>query len=265
MGVMVFEDLDLPGGVGAPPYVVEITLWGAGRPIVGKEVSTNQYIGGTYRPPIDSNGIWSAELVSNTDILPGGTTYRIVHNFGCDVYTTYISVPITGGPFDTQSIEVDAMNEVAPPILSIHASDLLLHGGGIELDYAELVTATVVTGGATGYGAVPGVVVTVPDVPRPVYLHGHSNLVQQSGGPTAGTLGLHPITAAPSYLAFFQLEGSIAQTMSTTVGPTLDVWARLPPHSGGDYVLTARGNSGNFTVVVNGSVLTKTFLRAIAA
>lgn len=262
--ITVMEDLDLPGS-GTPPALIEITLWGAGRPVVGREVSTGKYIAGTKRIVPNNDGIWSAELVSNLDIIPEGTTYQIKHLLGCDNIESYISVPITGGPFTPQQIEVDAMNSVAAPALSIHASDLLLHGGGIELDYADIVSDIVVTGTGSTYAAIPGLVVTVPDVARPVYLYGQVSLTQQSGGPTAATVALVAGTLATPGI-FASLDAETRNGLVTTVDQAAkaQLMVRLAPHSGGDYQMGARGNSSNFTVVVRASVLGRASIHAIA-
>lgn len=78
--------------------------------------------------------------------------------------------------------EWDGPGTVAP---NQHIGDNSLHGGGIELDSAEIGANTgnlAVT--ALSMTAVPGLVVTVPELLRPVYLHGHLNLRSSSASTT---------------------------------------------------------------------------------
>lgn len=138
---LVFEDKDLPGG-DAPTAAVNVTLWGAGQPITGRQISTGKIVTGTKRVDVDEDGYWELNLVPNVDIAPEGTTYRIDQLVGCDRYITFINVPVTGGPFNVLTIEDDAMNTVAPSLLSVHASDTTLHAGH------ELAVATI---GAPGF------------------------------------------------------------------------------------------------------------------
>lgn len=134
---LVFEDIDLPGGANPGLDHVEITLFGAGQPVRGRQVSTGKTIGGTARVPVDATGSWSIDLVSNFDIAPSGTTYQIKSIIGCDELISFVSVPITGGPYIASTIEDDSMNSVAQSLLAQHASDTSLHAGH------ELGTATI--------------------------------------------------------------------------------------------------------------------------
>lgn len=257
---IVMQDFDLPGG-GTPPTEVLITLWGAGQPIVGKQVSTGKYILGTKRIIPNGDGIWSADLVGNSDILPSGTSYQISYTFSCDTQSVYVSVPVTGGPFTPQDIEVDAMNSVAPPILDVHAANNLLHGGGIELDYAEITSSVVVTGTGPAFAAVPGLQITVPDVPRPVYVYARAPVQQTSGGPTEAAMGIHSAAVAP--FLFLLLDFSTIAV--NTTNPRMNyLMVKLPPHSGGDYVVTATGSSGNLTTMFAASTLSKAWIFAVA-
>lgn len=258
---IVFEDLDLPGG-GDIKCAIEVVLWGAGRPTVGTQVSTNKKIVGVTHPPVDAAGQWSLDLVGNDDIVPTGTTYRISRNCtGCDEDITFISVPVTGGPFETTSMEVDAMNSVTPPQLSIHASDFNLHGGGFELDFASLSSEVTVTGSAGAVAIVTGVQVTVPDLPRPIYLFGKAPFKQPPGaGPAEAVLAINPALnlGALAILDHTFLEGLNTDAETTTAF----VVVRLPPHSAGDYALTAKGNTSNFTAVISANPLNKAILWA---
>lgn len=162
---LVFEDKDLPGGDAPGAVAVNVTLWGAGQPITGRQVSTGKVITGTKNVSVDNTGYWELDLVPNADIAPDGTTYRIDQLVGCDRYITYINVPVTGGPFNVLTIEDDAMNTVAASALSVHASDITLHAGH------ELAVATIGAPGftitGTGYTDITGLAITftVPNQP----------------------------------------------------------------------------------------------------
>lgn len=249
---IVFEDNDLPGG-GGQKCAVEVELWGAGRPIAGKVASSSKIISGVARPEVDELGQWSLNLVGNDDILPLGTTYRVSRSCtGCDNTVSFVSVPVTGGPFDVRSVEVDPMNTIAPGNLAVHASDLNLHGGGLELDYAELTTSPTVTGNSLAAAAVPGCSIEIPDLPRPIRLWAKVALVRAAGSsPTSGYAGI--------YTGGFGIFNSltIADDDNLVTGSTnpkdLVLTHRLAAHSGGTYALGASGTGGNFTVVLDGS------------
>ena len=262
----VFEDLDLPGG-GVPPSQIRITLWGAGQAVVGRSVGSGHFIGGTkVVTPEASSGFWEQDLVGNDDIIPAGTSYKIEHVFGCDTYVSYISVPVTGGPFSPQMIEVDAMNTIAAPALGVHAGDELLHGGGIEIDFKELTSVAVVTGSATEVRVIPNLIVTVPDSPRPIYLFGRAPIRQQTGGPTTGGgLAIVQYAGNPVIGWFVALDLQAPLNALSTTPQTVDAFARLPPHSAGQYALASGSTTSNFTARIEGSVLNKAWLRAVRA
>lgn len=270
---VVFEDLDLPAG-GAPNAEVRITLVGAGgRPITGRVVSTGKKIVGTSRLTYDnggitSAGIWSASLVSNTDILPANTTYLIEREVGCDTPAIFVSVPASGGPFEASTIEDDPLNSIEPSVLAQHAADLSLHGGGIELDFADLTTTVTVTGGALALGNVPALQITVPDLARPVYLYGRLFVATVSG---AGAQDVQAAIAPASVVTGGQInalgvldavffEGTDDDTLPT------DRWmfARLPAHSAGDYVIGASRVTSPFNIRVLSTALSKSVFFAVA-
>lgn len=108
---VVFEHLNLPGGVG-PDAIIEITLIGAGRrPIGGHQMSADKKIVGTTRlrsgDGIDPSGLWSVTLPSNADIEPANTTWLVKRDLGYATLETFISVPAAGGPFAIFQLEVD--------------------------------------------------------------------------------------------------------------------------------------------------------------
>lgn len=125
---IVFEDLDLPGGV-APMAAVEIYLAGpGGKPVLGRSLSTGKTIAGQRRLTrgngIDADGQWQETLVGNDDIEPAGTTYRIIRDCGCFRYDTFISVPVTGGPYEALDLETDPLNAIDQAMLAQLREDI---------------------------------------------------------------------------------------------------------------------------------------------
>lgn len=262
---VVIEDLDLPGG-GAPLTQVSITLWGAGRPVLGRSISTGRYIGGTKVIIPNAQGVWSADLVPNSDIIPSGTSYKVEHLFGCDTVVSYISVPITGGPFSPQMIEVDAMNSIPSTALQIHADDLLLHGGGIEVDYAELTSAVSVTGDANNLRLIPGLAVDIPDSNRPIWLEAAVPLVQATSGPTTwGQIGLAPWDGVATTAGGFVIPNSnMVATLHATNHQSVITQYRIPPHNAGMWAVYARSAVTNFSVRAAGNfILARAYLLAV--
>lgn len=269
---IVYEDLDLPAG-GSPNAEVRITLAGAGgRPIAGRVQSTGKTVVGTTvltydNGGINSAGIWSADLVSNTDILPENTTYLIEREIGCDVPQFFVSVPASGGPFEASTIEDDPLNSIEPSVLSQHAADLALHGGGIEVGYQDLTTAVTVTGAALALGQVPGLQIAVPDLNRPVYLYGRVFLatVASAGAQdvqaclanaTAVTGGQVNALAALDAVFF---EGTDDDSLPTV----LYMFARLPAHSAGTYVVGASRVTSPYNVRVLNTALSKSHIYGV--
>jgi hypothetical protein len=263
---IVYEDLDLPAGA-TPQVAVDVRLAGnGGRPIVGKVISTGKTVYGTEHltigQGIDEQGIWQLDLPSNADILPAGTTWRVDRYGTCDASTSYLSVPVTGGPYLTFDLEADPLNDIAPGALASHAADGTLHGGGVELDYADITSSVIVTGSAFAAAAVPGLQVDVPDLNWPVYVEGHLPALQTSGGPAEQSWGIFP---ASSVSVFSALDAVTPPGLNVTTTRLALPFVRLPPHSAGSYVIGGQGTSGNFTARLNPSVLNRASLRVVRA
>lgn len=167
---VIFENLDLPSGA-APNATVDITLVGPGRrPIAGLHAPTNKLIVGTTHlrvgDGIDQDGLWTLSLPSNEEIIPANTAWLIERDLGCNSYDSFVGMPVTGGPFAASIIEVDALNEITPTALALHAADQDLHGGGQTLFFTE-ITANFGPITGTGFVDVPGLVgtLTIPDRP----------------------------------------------------------------------------------------------------
>lgn len=262
----VYEDLDLPNGGTPQPAEVRIRLAGAqGRPVAGRVISTGKTIVGTLQlrtgAGITESGIWEADLPGNSDITPDGTTWLVERKVGCDRFEMYIDVPVTGGPYEASTLEADPLGTITPSALSGHASDVALHGGGIEVDFKAVTTSVTVTGTGGGLFAttVAGTMVTIPDLARPVYLFAHGPVIQPSGGPAEQSWGIYPASTTG---VFFALDSTLPPDIDTTNTRTFDLMARLPPHSAGNYVIAATGTSGNLTARSPASTLQKLTLRA---
>lgn len=269
---VVVEDLDLPDGSAPYPAEVRIRLAGPqGRAMVGKAISTGHSIVGeivlTRGNGINSAGVWSIDLWPNSDITPAGSMWRIERRLpGCTpVPISFITVPVTGGPYDPFTLEDDLLGTITPTALAAHAGDLTLHGGGLQIDLAVTDTAVTITGTGGGLfnAAVPGLTVTVPDLARPVYLIGHIPAIRPaSDAPTAASFGIYP---ADNVGLFAALDGVPIPDYNLTNPRTVDPFAVLDPHSAGDYVIAGMGSGGNLTTRLGASVLNLASLRAVAA
>lgn len=269
---VVYEDLGLPDSSTPTPAEVIIYLAGGqGRPVRGRRISTGESIVGatvlsTWNGGINEAGVWSIDLPPSSDVEPEGATWaceRLVPRI-CDPYISFLSVPATGGPWEAGTIEEDTLGEITPSALAGHAGRLDLHGGGIEVAFASRDTNVVVTGSGGGLfvAAVPLLVVTVPDLARPIYLHGHIPGIQQPGGPAEGSFGIYPQGNTGIFAA---LDGVPVPDMDTTTHRTVEPWARLPAHSAGDYIIGGTGAGGNLTIKVAATTLGLAWLRAVTA
>ena len=269
---VVVEDLDLPDGSTPYPAEVRIRLAGPqGLPMVGKAISTGHTIVGekvlTRGDGINSAGVWMADLWPNSDITPPGSMWRLERRLpGCAmVPVVFLTVPVTGGPYDPFYLEDDLLGTITPTALAAHAGNLALHGGGLEIAIAVTSTAVTVTGTMGGLfnAAVPGLSVTVPDLARPVYLIGHvPGIRPASDAPTSASFGIYP--AANTGL-FAALDGVPIPDYNLTNVRSVEPFARLAAHSAGDYVIAGMGSGGNLTVRMGASVLNLASLRAVAA
>lgn len=268
---VITEDLDLPDTTTPYPAAVRIFLAGAqGRPIVGHRVSTDTTIVGEIRLTrenggINAAGVWMADLAPNADILPSGTTWYVQRLVpGCvDPEPLYLTVPVTGGPYSPFEVEDDPLGTIPPSALFGHAADIDLHGGGIELDYKELTTAITVTGTGGGLTTAPvtALTVTVPDVPRPVYLYAWLPAIQTSGGPAEQSWGIFPNGA---YGAFSALAAAQPPDIDTTNPRGQPIVARLDPLSGGLYTIAGSGVGGNLTARLSGTTIGPALFYAVA-
>lgn len=142
-----------------------------------------------------------------------------------------------------------------------HVGDNTLHGGGTEIDYAEITadtSALAVTG--LSMAAVPGLTVTVPALLRPVYLvgcvHMRHSVASATSDAVFAPVGSSSIAAArgPSYV-----------THRATGDPVTAVpFYRIPPATAGEWqVFVSATTGGNVTVVA--SAVAQSSIRAVTA
>jgi len=150
-----------------------------------------------------------------------------------------------------------------------HASDTSLHGGGQELDYAELTADASFT--ATGFntGAIADLTVFVPLLDRPVYLH-----ADLRAGPvtttSALTLAMSPVAGAGT-TGITNARGAktlyaVPAVGSEPNGRPVQVFHRVPPGGGGeDWCVVGVINSGATTArVLATNPQSRPSLRAVA-
>jgi hypothetical protein len=143
-----------------------------------------------------------------------------------------------------------------------HVGDNSLHGGGTEIDYAEITSnASGVAVSALSYAAVPGLVLNVPSgLLRPVYLQGHVRMVSSTASSTVAA------TFAPvgsSNLA--DGRGIAYQTTRATSDPVTSApFLRLPAGTGGDWQIYVAA-TGSVTITVQASTQGVSSCRAFTA
>src|SRR5262245_37549751 len=142
----------------------------AGKPVKGAIVNcVLTYAGAAALAPVvnigpiqqttttDNNGYWTFNLVSNANLNPAGTVYTIQ-----TAYNTYdISVPSTGGPFQSSSITTST-----PATLSTATTGLV---GPITVTGNETVTGNLAVGGTTN---LTGAITSDATFNGNVFIHG---------------------------------------------------------------------------------------------
>jgi len=254
---IVFENLDLPSS-GTPQATVQIQLWGAGRPTIGRRISTGSLIAGVTTIIPDAIGFWQADLAPNIDILPENTTWRIERLIGCESFVSFISVPATGGAYEVLVLEDDPMNAIAPSELSVHAANHELHGGGLEVCYAELITNVTITGTA----GTPQKFLTIvaPDSDRPLELSLIGQVVASSGTANVQFTISADFFGSPFFRRHKALYG-IPVVGTEISGRSYDMTTRIAPHSPGTFWATAANLSG--TGIIQGAQFVPSFLQAV--
>ncbi len=267
--MIIFEQGLTPCG-GASTSVVKITLWGAGKAIAGRNTVAGTLVQGECVVVPDASGYWQTDLVPNSYIAPENTTYKVERSTGCNTIVSYISVPSEGGPYEVFTIEGDPMNNIAPSQLAGHAGNLALHGGGIEVDYAELASSISVTGSSTQSRYINGLHVVIPDIARPVYVEAVVPLVLPAAGTRVGSASLTDRWGGtPSELIF---EFFIINTSQVPlVGSGSDdvrvahLFYRVPANTPTTIAVMAKSRSTPYSVTVSPSSLSKASIRAVTA
>lgn len=102
------EDLNLPDGSGVEA-AIEVQLWAPwiDSPTPGLHVPTGAMIVGAHSFSSDLDGVWSFNFLSNEEIQPAGTWWKIRRVIGCTESILFVSVPATGGPYNPYAVQVD--------------------------------------------------------------------------------------------------------------------------------------------------------------
>lgn len=194
-----------------------------------------------------------------TITLPAGATSGLTYRIGLLVVTDddrdrvagTVRVTDSPGPSVMEATVVLSEGEVVD--VTVPPAPVPATPPSIELDVAEIEDGpdpSFSTGGLLGLVPVPGMVVTVPDVARPVYIHCEA-LVNHSGAPAnvgvaiaapgSGALG-DQVAIGPAYVA----ADSPTSLMSS------DCWHRLDPNSPGDWQMFLwAGTAGDITLRVD--------------
>lgn len=263
--MIVYEQGLTPCG-GASKSFVKITLWGAGRAIAGRDVVNGTLVQGECTVIPDASGYWQVDLTPTSYIAPENTTYRIERTNGCEPIVSYITVPSEGGPYEAFTIEGDPMNTITPSALSAHAGDLTLHGGGIEVDYAEITSSVPVTGAATSLQMVTGLSVDIPDIPRPVDVTARAHITTSTTSPI--DVGLSNqwdgITASQIFI-FFLIDSTTYEPTTSSITATVNLYFRVPANSPQTIAVCARATNSPYIATVVASTLQKSSIRARTA
>lgn len=142
-----------------------------------------------------------------------------------------------------------------------HVGDNTLHGGGIEVDYAEITANTSPLAISTlTLTAIAGLVVTVPTLLRPVYLAAQVHMRHSVASATAAALfarvGETNLNNArgPAYVTH----------RATGANVTACAFYRVPAGTtAGDWQVFLTGDAGNVTVIA--STIAPSSIRAVTA
>lgn len=136
----VTENIDLPGlALPDDAVSIEIALIDADqRPLAVYHTGGGLSIISPYTFRLATNSIWSLDLKANSEITPGGTTYRRIVRYRDQAFQAYFTVPAVGGPFRIDELLTDPPAAIANSALATHANDTSLHGGGQRLAIAHL-------------------------------------------------------------------------------------------------------------------------------
>jgi len=191
-----------------------------GNPVRAWKSATDETIISRQPVALDpSTGAYTITIPGNVDLNPANTRWRRRIFMGQDIYTDFLVVPTGGGPYQEEDIAQDIVPLPVPTPSN-------------ELDVAE-ITGAVNGLAVNGFNlvAVPGLVVTVPDSSRPVYLfcklwmqHSVANVVVAS-----------IIAAVGSTTIGQQVDGALGHVGTIGFEAAPLAWARLNPHTPGDY------------------------------
>lgn len=205
---------------------------GNGNPVRAFRTSTDETIVGP-QPLTLTNGSYSVVLPGNVDLNPAGTRYRRrIYLPGGSTVDDLLIVPATAGPYT----EEDILASPLVPVPTATPSNEIAHAvrttspGGLVTNGLNMV-------------AVPLLVITIPDLDRPVWVWAQNYMTSNTANVNVGTT----IALVGSTLG---QQVGIAQSF---VGATGKVgapvaWARLPAHSPGDYQSFVTGDASTITL-----------------
>lgn len=97
----VFNNIDRVAGDPLSSVMVSISLlWDTSLGTVAKIEDEDTMVRGTYGTESDADGHWEIDLVSNDDITPADSVYKVSERITSsnDIATYYISVPNSATP-----------------------------------------------------------------------------------------------------------------------------------------------------------------------
>lgn len=124
---VVQECLGKPGKI-----PVTATLWGEVGPIIGFDLNTSELVSTVSATATGDDGCWSMNLVSNDDISPANTTWRVERDDFLTHkkdYVTFISVPPTGGPYEAWDLQVPGPQDIPFFIGNLEIGNSLIVNG----------------------------------------------------------------------------------------------------------------------------------------
>jgi len=207
-----------------------------GTPVRAWKSATDETIISRQPVTLDpSTGAYTITIPGNTDLNPANTRWRRRIYFGQDIYTDYLVVPPSGGPYQEEDIAQDIV--ALPTTTPSNESSFFSLGAS-----SSALTVT------TGFVLlpVPTFVVTIPDSARPHIFLGAINMKHA----TVASATLWAAICVVGDTAIANAKGigqATAAAANSTV--TASFVGRVPAHSAGSYQVMVNGPAGDITVI----------------
>jgi len=205
-----------------------------GNPVRAWKTATDETI--ISRQPVTPDvvtGAYTVTIPGNTDLNPANTRWRRRIYFGQDIYTDYLVVPPSGGPYQEEDIAQDI---VALPTTT-PSNESAFFSLGVNQG------VTIVSGFVLV--PVPTFIVVVPDSARPHIFLGCVNLSHA----TVANANLFAGIALVGETTIGNAKGYGNLVAGPTgVGVNVSFVGRVPPHSAGSYQVMVNGPAGSITV-----------------